>query len=340
MTTTARFNRRLAVALAIVAVSALAVSGCRGGGGAKDVEEGKIAPAHISPVLAVTAAKVAVAPMDAELRLLGVTVAAQSIVLRAPVAGRVIGMGLMTGDRVRRGQVVAHVLSHEVEAAEQGLAIARKLDRQDAAALAKRVKPYTGGPGIAVAAPQAGVVAAPPVSDGQQVNYLDPLVELIDPASVYIDAAVPFNQIHLIRPGMNATVLSELKPGVAMAARVAAMLPSSNPANATASVRLEFSGAERIVQAGAPVQVRIVTRAVPDALVVPVAALFEDTGGSYHVFVVGRDGRAHRVRVSLGIRTPERAQVTSGLGPGQMVITSGGYALSDGLRVTVAGPNQ
>jgi len=37
--------------------------------------------------------------------------------------------------------------------------------------------------------------------------------------------------------------------------------------------------------------------------------------------------------VATGIRTPAEVQVTQGLKPGDLVITSGGYALSDGLEV-------
>jgi membrane fusion protein (multidrug efflux system) len=57
----------------------------------------------------------------------------------------------------------------------------------------------------------------------------------------------------------------------------------------------------------------------------------------YHVFVVGADGRAHRVEVALAIRQNGRVQVASGIKAGDQVITSGGYALSDGLRVKVGG---
>jgi multidrug efflux pump subunit AcrA (membrane-fusion protein) len=52
--------------------------------------------------------------------------------------------------------------------------------------------------------------------------------------------------------------------------------------------------------------------------------------------VAGADGRAHRTPISIGIRDGGEVQVTSGLKAGELVITSGGYALADGLRVTVA----
>jgi multidrug efflux pump subunit AcrA (membrane-fusion protein) len=71
-------------------------------------------------------------------------------------------------------------------------------------------------------------------------------------------------------------------------------------------------------------------------MVIPDAALFEDAvTNAYYVFVVGADGRARRVPVTIGIREPDRVQVTSGLKAGEMVITSGGYALANGLQVRV-----
>jgi hypothetical protein len=51
--------------------------------------------------------------------------------------------------------------------------------------------------------------------------------------------------------------------------------------------------------------------------------------------VAAPDGKAHRTKVTVRIRTPAEVQITSGLTPGQLVITSGGYALSDGLKVKV-----
>ncbi len=322
--------------LVLAALAAIAIAGCRLGGATRDDAEEAPSAEAVNPVLAVTVARAVVAPMQSELRLLGVTEAFRHIILRAPVAGRVLGINVHVGDVVRRGQVVARVLSHEVEAAEQGVEIARKLDKADAAALAERVKRYADKSGIAVKAPDGGVVSKPPITSGQTVGYLDPLVDLIDPASVYVNAAVPLDELHLIKTGMSAAVVSPLEPGTDFPARVAAILPSFNPSSATSSVRIEFTSSRRIVETGAPVEVRIITRSIPDAIVIPAAALFQDTNSGYHVFVARDDGRAHRVPVTLGIQKPDKVQVSAGLRAGDNVITSGGYALSDGLRVTVA----
>ncbi len=153
-------------------------------------------------------------------------------------------MKLVSGDSVRKGQVVAHVINREIEAAEAGLAVARKIDPQDApgAECVGRSATITAA-GIPVVAPEAGIVSAPPVSSGQMVADLDTIVDLIDPASLYIDTSVPVSQLSLMRPGMTATVTTPFRPGIEFPARIDAILPSFDATSATSSVRTDFTGA-------------------------------------------------------------------------------------------------
>jgi multidrug efflux pump subunit AcrA (membrane-fusion protein) len=326
-----------ALAAPMLALAVIALGGCRGR--APTGGEEHAAQQAPAPELLVTAARAQTAPMKSELRVLGITVAMRHIIVRAPTAGRVLGVDVQTGDFVRKGQVVAHILNREIEAAQAGLGVAQKLDPNNAAALARSVERYSNGQGIAVAAPESGVVSRPPVTSGQILADLDPIVDLVDPASIYVDAAVPLDSMHLVRPGMAATITSPLRPGAEIPARVAAVMPTFNPNSATAPVRLDFTaGAHAIAETDAPVEARIVTQFIADAIVIPAAALFQDTGANrFHVFVIDAGGKARRTQVAVGIREGDRVQITSGLRPGDEVITSGGYALSDGLRVRVAG---
>jgi RND family efflux transporter MFP subunit len=324
------------VAIFAAALATVLLAGC-GGGKHRDDEDS--APAN--PILLVSAARAEVHPMTSELRLLGKTVATHHVIVRAPTAGRVTGIKLQSGDSVRKGQVVAHVVNREIEAAEAGLEVARKIDPQDAAALSASVVRQNHSSGIPVIAPESGIVSQPPVTNGQMVADLDTLVDLIDPKSLYVDTAMPLGELSMVRPGMAATVTTPFRPGVEFPARVAALLPNFDAASETSSVRTDFTGPERIAEAGAPVEVRIVTTNVPDAIVVPAAALFQDQGvDRYHVFVVGADARAHRTDIKVGLRDRDRVQVTEGIKAGDLVVTSGGYALSDGLGVRVAQGNQ
>ena len=333
-----RWSRATPIVLVFALMAALGA--CRSASVPPDSDEDSAAPPASAVTMAVTAERAVVAPIHRDLHLLGATVASRHWQLRAPSAGRVLDFNLQNGDSVRRRQVVAHVLNREVEAAANGLAVAQRLDPAGAPALAQSVKRYSHAGGVAVIAPEDGIVSQRLVSTGQMVNDMDPLAELVDPQSVYVEAAVPIESLASIRPGMEATVTSPMIPGTTMPARIAALSPSFNPNGATSPARIEFTTAERVNQAGAPVEVNVISASVPNAVVIPVAALFADVDGHNHVFVAGRDGRAHRTAVTVGIRSGNLLQITSGVRAGDLMITSGGYALADGLKlkVTVAQP--
>src|SRR5262249_60178462 len=85
---------------------------------------------------------------------------------------------------------------------------------------------------------------------------------------------------------MSAAVTSPLRPGFKFETRVAAVIPTFDAGSETVPVRLDFVGGQHIDEVDAPVQAEIVSRSVPDALVIPASALFQDAGeGHFHVFV-------------------------------------------------------
>lgn len=243
-------------------------------------------------------------------------------------------MNLLSGDVLHRGQIVGYVVNREDEAALAGLDVARRWDPQEAGRLARTVKRYAGGRGVPVKVPTDAVVARCLANGGQYVAYLEPLANLVDPTSIYITAAVPLNDAALVRPGMGAVVTWPAAPGEKFPARVVALSPSIERNSVTSSARLEFTSTKRIRVSGAAVEVTVVSKEAPNATVIPDAALFQSAAsGKFYVFLLGADGRAHRRSVAVGIRTPTLVQVVRGLTPGQTVITSGGYALSDNLKV-------
>ncbi len=333
---TGAYNYLRYTTLALFALLAgLASLGCRGPAPAGGTAAGS-AP---RVVLAVSAAQAAVRPMRQQLSLIGTTAALRTVTLRAPTCGRVVGLEVTTGDRVQRGQVLAHIVNREQDAAKAGVEVARKIDPNEAGAMARALKRYSSGPGIPVRAPESALVAQRIVNPGQIVNEFDPLVTLVDPNSVYVDAQAPINELGALKPGMDASVTSALNPGVSYPARIWSLSPSFSAGGTNAPVWVQFTGPSRIAEVGAAVEVQVTIKSVPDAIVIPAAALFQDAArGTSYVFTVGADGRAHRTIVATAIHTPAEVQVTRGLQPGDLVITSGGYALSDGLAIKVETP--
>lgn len=84
---------------------------------------------------------------------------------------------------------------------------------------------------------------------------------------------------------------------------------------------------------GYQVDATIILWSKPDALRVPIGALFRGTDRSWRVFLV-QAGRARERAVTIGHLNDDEAEVLSGLGAGDKVVLNPGKALTDGKRVT------
>ena len=78
--------------------------------------------------------------------------------------------------------------------------------------------------------------------------------------------------------------------------------------------------------------VRIVTSAAPNALKVPISALFR-TGREWSVFVIDSGGRARLRRVEAGRMNDEEAEIRRGLEAGDRVVLHPSDKVQDGIRV-------
>jgi RND family efflux transporter MFP subunit len=120
-----------------------------------------------------------------------------------------------------------------------------------------------------------------------------------------------------------------------VSAKVSLISPALDPGSTTVEVWLKIGNKSGALKVGTPVKVSITGRAVQKAMKIPAAAVVIAQDGTKSVMVVGDDGAAHRKPVTLGIADADDVQVTSGLAPGDMVITGGAYGLDEGTKVKV-----
>lgn len=97
------------------------------------------------------------------------------------------------------------------------------------------------------------------------------------------------------------------------------------------SIKALVPNPEGRIQAGQFVGVSLVRERRRDAIVVPEDAVVPYSGKTW-VYVV-RDGRASRQEVTLGTRLPEVVEITSGLSPGDVIVTRGQHRLGEGAKV-------
>ncbi|MGO1075036.1 efflux RND transporter periplasmic adaptor subunit [Inquilinus sp. CA228] len=180
-------------------------------------------------------------------------------------------------------------------------------------------------------APMRGLVLR---KDGEVGEIVDPGTILFwvgEPKPLWVIADVNEEDIPLVAVGQKALLRADAFPGQALPATVDSITPKGDPVAKTYRVRLALPD-DTPVRIGMTVDVNIVNRTVPNALLVPTEAVAGDA-----VFVVDGDSRARRRTIAAGIRGIRDIEVLSGLAEGDRVISPFPEALADGARVAPEG---
>jgi len=220
----------------------------------------------------------------------------------------------------------------EVEDAERELT-----DAEAAVAAAKTSRTAAGelADRQVVRAPFAGVVAARGHNPGDMVDAsaTEPILRLVDPSRLQIEAAVPLADLARVVVGSPATVVG---PGAFPPERatVFSRPAAVDPTTGAATVRLSFAAPTQL-PAGTPVQVEIQGQPDTGVVLVPAAALVQEGTQSY-LFTVDAQGKAHRRPVRVGVVAGGQAEILSGVAPGETVVVSGQNALPDGAATMPA----
>lgn len=185
-----------------------------------------------------------------------------------------------------------------------------------------------------IRSPMNGVVTDRPLYPGEMATAGTPLMTIMDTSQVIARTHIPQAQAELLKPGDNATLKA---PGTQTEfnAKVTIVSPALDPNSTTVEVWVQAPNPARKLMPGTSVEVSVLAKSIPDALVIPSSALLTTPGGATTVMVAGSDGRAHQRAVKVGVRQGNEAQVTEGLKPGEQVVTSGAYGLPDNTKIQI-----
>ena len=186
-----------------------------------------------------------------------------------------------------------------------------------------------------IRSPIDGVVTDRPLYPGEMAAAGTPIVTVMDISQVIAKAHIPQPEAALLKVGDKATITvpGESEP---VDAKVTVVSPALDPNSTTVEVWVQAKNPAQRLKPGTSVQVSMVAQTIPDALVIPAAALLTGQDGATSVMVVGADNRAHQKPVSVGVRQGDQVQITEGLQAGDHVVASGAYGLPDNTQVTVA----
>ena len=193
-----------------------------------------------------------------------------------------------------------------------------------------------------IRAPFSGVLGIRRVDLGQYMNAGDPVVplQMMDP--VYVNFALPQQEVAALKIGAAVRVAADSIASGGLEGRVTAINSVVDVATRTVQVQATFRNAERRLRPGMFVQVQTTTGTGDPVIALPASAIsYAPYGNSVFVVENMKDpaGRAYRgVRqqfVTLAGSRGDQVAVVSGLQPGQEVVTSGVFKLRNGGAVTV-----
>lgn len=191
-----------------------------------------------------------------------------------------------------------------------------------------------------IRAPFGGRLGLRQANLGQILREGDPIVTLQSLDPIYVNFALPQQQLARLRPGLPVRVTCDAVPGVTIAGRITAVNPLVDAETRNIQVQATVANPTEKLLPGMFVNASVGLPERQKVLTIPATAvLYAPYGDS--VFVVaddkeGKGGKALRQQfVRLGEKRGDFVAVASGLKHGESVVTTGVFKLRNGQAAVV-----
>lgn len=188
-----------------------------------------------------------------------------------------------------------------------------------------------------IVSPIKGVVADRPSNVGEMASAGSPVITVVDISEIVARANVPTSELRNLNVGDKATITS---PEGEIAGKVTVVSPAVDPSSTTAEIWVMAANTGEKLKPGETAKVSINSQSIPNAVVIPVAAVLASDDGGSKVMVVKSDSTVEERKIETGVREGDNIQITDGLKPGEAVVTVGGIGLDDKGKVKVEKPGQ
>jgi membrane fusion protein (multidrug efflux system) len=182
-----------------------------------------------------------------------------------------------------------------------------------------------------VTAPIDGIVVQIPVSAGEFVGPGAPLAVIENTAEVLVSVELSDRDVVKMRPLQGVEARSDAYPNKIFQGVVERVGGSANPVTKGFEVEARIANPDGSLRSGMILSLEILLDK-RKCLVVPAAALLDESGDQGGVFVVS-GGVARGQRVKVGGRKDRDVEVVSGLAEGDTVVVFGQEKLRDGQPV-------
>ncbi len=178
-----------------------------------------------------------------------------------------------------------------------------------------------------ITSPIDGVVTDRPIYAGEMPANGGPIITVMDLSQVVARAHISQDDAKLLKVG-DATNFILLDGSAPIAGKVTFISPALDPSGTTVEVWAQAPNAGDRLRPGTSMRVEMIAKTVPDALIIPQAAVLTSASGNTSVVVVDSENKPQKKAVTLGIRDAGNVQVTEGLQSGERVVTVGAFELA------------
>jgi HlyD family secretion protein len=190
-----------------------------------------------------------------------------------------------------------------------------------------------------IRSPINGVIADRSLYPGEMAAAGTALLTVMDISQVVARAHIPQPDAALLKLGDKATITV---PGEEQPAEgnVTVISPALDPNSTTVEVWVQAKNPGQRLKPGTSVQLSMLAKTIPDALVIPAASLLTAEDGTTTVMLAGSDNRAHQKPVKVGVRHGDDVQIVEGVQATDRVVASGAYGLPDNTQIKVEEPKK
>jgi membrane fusion protein (multidrug efflux system) len=292
--------------------------------------------------------------------------AVQGVTITAEVTGKVSAIAFEPGTKAKAGDLLVQqdiaAETAQLRSAEAGVELARitlarskkmlatkvvaESNYDNAEATLKQAQAQADNIRAAIAkktirAPFSGHLGIRQVNLGQIIKEGQAIVSLqaLDP--IYVNFLVPQQQLPLVRLGYPLRITSDgFPPDNLIEGTVTAINPNVDAASRNIRIQATVSNTNEELRPGMFVQVAVVLPENKPVLTVPATAvLYAPYSDSVFLVEEAKEGAAgkmvHQQFIRLGERRGDFVAVTSGLKPGQSVVSTGVFKLRNGQSVVI-----
>ena len=178
-----------------------------------------------------------------------------------------------------------------------------------------------------ITSPISGVVTDRPLFAGEMPAGGGAIITVMDLSQIVARAHVSQDEAKSLKVGNSARFIPA-DGGAPIPGKVTIVSPALDPTSTTVEVWVQAANVGSRLKPGSSLRVETIAQSVPNALIIPEAAVLTSTSGSTSVMVATADNKPQKKSVTLGIHDNGNVQVTEGLVSGERVVTTGAFELN------------